>query len=78
MLIIDERNKQETDSILIMLTRSEYKEMLDKLEGLDIENGNHFHVADESYSREVKIAVYTPENMHYWTPEIQRLIESQK
>jgi hypothetical protein len=63
-------------SVLIMLTPDEAAELADGLRGLDPKTGDHIHVSDETFTREITIAVYTPENLKFFAERIRRLIET--
>ena len=76
MRILDEGSDRALVSVLIMLTPDEAKELLDSLMGLAPENGDHIHVSDEDFTREITIAVYTPENLQFFNNRVKRLIES--
>ena len=62
--------------ILIILTPSESSELASKIKSIDPNMGEHIHVDDQEYSREITIAVYTDQNLHYFTKEIRELIKA--
>jgi hypothetical protein len=74
MRIIDNDNKKVLDKVLIMLTVSEAKELADMIESLDPTVGDHIHVDDIDYKREITVAIYTDENQHYFAEEIRKII----
>ena len=74
MRIIDEKNRKTLSSILIMLTTQEAKELRDYLEDLNPDVGDHLHVSDINYKREITIAIYTDKNMHFFSEEIRNII----
>ena len=57
MRILNEDNDQPIKGVLIMLTPSEAKELVDKIRRLTPEKGDHIHVDDETYMREITIAI---------------------
>ncbi len=74
MRIIDYKNNTTIDSILIMLTPSEASEMVSKIESLDPGSGDHVHINDIDYKREITIAIYSEQNPHFFSDKIQNLI----
>jgi hypothetical protein len=78
MRILDETTGQPLKSVLLMLTPFEAHELLCKLQQIDPVIGEHFHVNDENYTKEVTIAVYTPENLHFFSDRVRLLIETEK
>ena len=77
MRILDQDNDKAVNSILIMLTPSEAKELVDKIRQLTTEKGDHLHLGDETFLREITIAIYTSENVLTFNPRIVNLIESE-
>jgi len=75
MRILDEARNQSIDSVLLMLTPNEAAELASKMRSLDVETGEHLHINDVTYQWEIKVAVYTPENLKYFSPEIKKLLE---
>jgi hypothetical protein len=76
MRIRDESSGRALKSVLIMLTPSEARELADLLQGINPEVGDHLHVSDENLTREVTIAVYTPENLRFFSNEVRQLLEA--
>ena len=54
----------------------EAKELASALQHLNVKEGDHCHLDDEEYKREITIAVYTNENLHYYAEEIRKIINS--
>jgi hypothetical protein len=77
MRILNEDNDQPIKGVLIMLTPSEAKELGDKIRRLTPEKGDHIHVDDETYMREITIAIYTPENTQSFSRRVIELIEKE-
>lgn len=75
MRILDERNHKEISGVLILLTPKEAHELLGKLRSIDVTSGDHIHVDDETYKREIKVAIYTEDNLEYFNPEIKHIID---
>lgn len=61
-------------SIMLMLTPSEAKELTDKIQGLIPEEGDHIHVNDIEYKREITAFIYTPENLKFITDDVVSII----
>jgi formylmethanofuran dehydrogenase subunit E-like metal-binding protein len=74
MRIIDKKNKKSLNSILIMLTPEEAIELASKVKSLDASSGNHIHVGDINFIREVTLAIYTKDNLDSFLPEIQNIL----
>lgn len=74
MRIFDEDNKRTTSNVLIMLTPSESKELIDKLQSMNPEIGDHFHLNDLEYKREMTFLVYTPENLKFFNEQVRNII----
>jgi hypothetical protein len=75
MRILNQDNNKPAKSILIMLTPSEAKELVSKIQRLTSEKGDHLHLYDETYSREITVAIYTPENLNSFNCQVIQLIE---
>ncbi len=76
MRIIDKKNKTTLDTILIMLTPSEASELASKIKSLDPSTGDHLHLNDAEYEREITLAVYTDENFVFFADDIRNIIKS--
>ena len=77
MRILDKDNDQAVGNILIMLTPSEAKELGDTIKQLTSEVGDHLHLSDDNYQREITFAIYTPDNTHTFSQRIIKLIEKE-
>ena len=77
MRILNEDDNKPIKGVLIMLTPSEAKELVDKIRQLTAEKGDHLHVDDESFMREITIAIYTPENTQFFSRRVIDLIEKE-
>ena len=76
MKIYDSKSKRELGRVTLYLTPDEASELADTARSLAKNpNQHHGHVNNADYSREVTIAVYTPENMSQFDAESQRLLE---
>jgi hypothetical protein len=76
MRIIEEKSMKSLKSILIMLTPSEASELASSIRSIDPTKGEHIHVDDLEYAREITIAIYTDQNEHFFTKEIRDLIKA--
>jgi hypothetical protein len=74
MRIIDEKNKKTITSITIMLTPAEASELIGKMEKIVVNSGDHIHVNDREYKREITVAIYTNENQQYFSKEIIEIL----
>ena len=75
MRIQDMKSGEELTSVLIMLTPSEAQELGDKLRGMDPRTGDHIHVNDENFTMEVTLAVYTPDNVGFFSEQVRQLLD---
>lgn len=75
MLIYDTENKRSLSSILIMLTPNEAHELSGSLKSINPKEGNHIHVDDEDFKIEITLAVYTPENLKFFSSDIREMLE---
>jgi hypothetical protein len=61
-------------SVMLMLTPSEAKELADSLQCINPEEGDHIHVNDIEYKREITAFIYTPENLNFFADDIVSII----
>lgn len=76
MRIYCEDSDSSVDEVLLLLTASEAKEMISSLKSLiQKPEGNHHHIANEEYTKEVTLAIYDPEKIDpTFAERIKRLI----
>jgi hypothetical protein len=74
MRIIDKKNNKALTSVLILLTPKEATELWNKVKSIDPKVGDHVHINDLEFTREVTIAIYTDQNQHLFTEEIRNII----
>lgn len=77
MRILDKSGKS-LNSILLMLTPEEAEELIGDLESLDPAVGNHSHINDINYTREITVAIYTPENLRFFSQDVRKAIETEE
>ena len=77
MILINAKTQEPLTDVLILLTPSEAKELLDKLENLTSEAGEHIHINNDEFSKELTVAVYTRDNARYFAKEITKLIKKE-
>ena len=75
MRMVDNETGRELKSVLVLLTPGEAKYVTDVLPALDVATGDHVHVNDDSFTREITVAVYTPDNMQSFSEDVRRLID---
>jgi hypothetical protein len=63
------------NSVLILLTPDELKELLDKLRSVNADSGDHVHVSNIDFSQEITLAVYTSNNLRYFSEKVRKIIE---
>ena len=76
MRIINDKEMTTLSRILIMVAPSEASELASKINNIDPNIGDHTHVDDQEYAREITIAIYTDQDMHYFTKEVRELIKA--
>jgi hypothetical protein len=74
MRILDEDNDKIIENILIMLTPEEAHELSGSLNSINPDIGDHIHVADKNFSRQITIAIYTPNNLKYFNNRVKEMI----
>ena len=75
MRIIDLTTNKVLDDILIMLTPDEASELWGAVKHIDPSRANHIHVDDLEHKREITVAIYTDENLHFFREEVRKVIE---
>jgi hypothetical protein len=73
MRIIDKDNNRVINSVILLLTPDELKELYDSLLSIKPVNADHVHINDIDYEREVTVSVYTKESIKDYPPDIQAL-----
>jgi hypothetical protein len=75
MRILNNQTGQALEDICLYLTPAEAKEMMGALENLLINRSeNHAHLSDNSYQREVTLAIYTDDNLDEFDERSRKLI----
>ncbi|MBE7045425.1 MAG: hypothetical protein E7397_07825 [Ruminococcaceae bacterium] len=81
MRILDEDRDTTVDNVLILFTKEEAIQLISSLEDLiaDETKGNHHHINNNDYSKELTIALYNEKNIDDWFSErCKRLIQYDK
>jgi hypothetical protein len=77
MRIYDPESKKTFQSITLFLTPAEAKELADSAADLERHpEKHHHHVPDAAHTREITVAVYTPENRAHFDAESSRIIDA--
>lgn len=77
MRIYDAESKKVLQNITLFLTPAEAKELADSASDLAAHpKKHHHHIADATHTREITIAVYTPENRAHFDAESSRIIDA--
>jgi hypothetical protein len=76
MRILNMDTDQAVNSVLLLLNPAEAKELADKIRQLTPENGDHMHINDDTFMREITVAIYTPENTQTFNHRVIELIEN--
>jgi hypothetical protein len=76
MRILDLENDKVLTSVLIMLTPEEAHELLGSIRSIKPEIGDHIHVNDQNFLREITIAIYTPNNLKYFNERVREIINN--
>ena len=77
MIIYDDINQKELMHAILLLTPKEARELLGALEQLTTKPGDHYHLNNEAYSKEITIALYTPDNRKSFAKIFQEMIEDE-
>ncbi len=77
MILVNAKTQETLTDVLILLTPSEAKELSNKLENLTSEAGEHVHINNDEFSKELTVAVYTRNNARYFAKEVTELIEKE-
>ncbi len=77
MRIMDMKNNSintTLKSVLIMLTPEEALELWSLTKNIDPSRGDHIHVDDAEYKRQITVAIYTEENLHFFREDVRKVI----
>jgi hypothetical protein len=75
--IYDPQSKKALDNITLFLTPAEAKELADSAADLATHpDKQHHHIPDAEHTREITVAVYTPENRAHFDAESRRIIDA--
>jgi len=75
--LYDPQSKKAFASITLFLTPAEAKELADSAADLASHpEKHHHHIPDTEYTREITVAVYTPENRAHFDAESSRIIDA--
>jgi len=75
MRIIDQETRKTLSTVLIMLTPDEAFELWSSVKNIDSSKANHIHVDDADYKRELTVAIYTDNNLQFFSEEVRKVIE---
>ena len=66
MRILDNKNDIAINDVLLLLSESEAKELIDSLQDLlsTNEQHSHAHINDNGYQHEITVAIYDDKNIH--------------
>jgi hypothetical protein len=74
MRILNKRNGETINSVVLMLTPEEAKRLVDLVSSIKPEEGDHIHIDDLESSREITILVYTPQNLNFFNEAVRKTI----
>jgi hypothetical protein len=75
MRILDEKQDTSVNRVTILLTQNEAQELRDSLESLLHDGkGQHAHIPDNDFRKEITIAIYTPGDLNGFNQRCQKLI----
>lgn len=74
MRILDKTSGKLLNSVVLMLTPSEAKELIDSVKSIDQYISDHVHIDDEDFKRDITILVYTTENLDHYSKEVREII----
>ncbi|MBE7031644.1 MAG: hypothetical protein E7401_01620 [Ruminococcaceae bacterium] len=81
MRILDEDRDKALKNILLLFTKQEAEQLISDLEDLvnDDTRGNHFHINNEDYSKEITVALYDENNIDdFFSERCKELIKYDK
>lgn len=75
MRLLDGDSDQKLDEVSLYLTKPEAKELMDSLKGL-LQNpiGNHSHISDEDYKKEITVCIYDEKLLDGFSERSKNLI----
>ncbi len=74
MIIYDESSRKQLSSITILLTPQEADELAGALARLTSEPGDHVHIDNEMYTKEITVAIYTSKNVEAFAKHFRKMI----
>ena len=74
MRILDQDNAKLIDSVMIMLTPEEASELIGMLQSIDPSTGDHIHVYDIEFSRQITALIYTPQNLKFFNEVVRNAL----
>lgn len=74
MRILDKTSGKLINSVVLMLTPLEAKELIDSIKSLNQSISDHVHVDDEDFKRDITVLIYTTENIMHFSKEIKEII----
>lgn len=76
MRILNSADNTPLNNICIYLTPAEATQMVGYLEQLLVEPGEHFHLNDDEYQREITLTVYQAGNLKHYDERSKKLIQT--
>ncbi len=75
MRILDDEFDKKLDSVMLLLTRGEMRQLIGYAEQLlEDPNCDHVHLSDEDYKKEVTLCIYDPSTIQNFDARTQKLI----
>lgn len=74
MRILDEDSGKLIDSVMIMLAPSEAQELISKLKSMDATKGDHIHVNDLDFTKQITVLIYTSQNLHLFNEKVRQAV----
>ena len=76
MRILDQKNDQSINQVVLYLTKEEALELKDSLDGIIEDNnlGRHEHVSSSEYDKEITVCLYDPGSIEQFSERSKKLI----
>ena len=78
MHILDKDKNELIDTLLLMLTPEEAKELSDLINSINPNNGDHIHVNNNDCTKEITVLIYTQDNLSYFNDDVTKIITENK
>jgi hypothetical protein len=78
MKILDKDSGKLLDSVVLMLTPTEAKQLVDFMKNIKPEQGDHIHVDNDNFQTGITVLVYTEDNLNFFSKDVRDIILGNK